>query len=534
MPKSELTGIGGSRLTGLPAPLAGLLRGWASAPASHPLLGDWRQVGYLRGGSEPSPADRVVTNADLGVHAGDSEDVSKPLQTALDDLAVKGGGTLRLGPGRYVLDNPLFIHGSNVVLTGAGKELTTLFFTRPLRDSIHDTFAWSWTGGQVFFVPRERLATLGSISDKDWSPESWGVEGWVSGPVLTAVSPAPRGAQVLLVEDASAISPGEMVLLEVGDPPDHRLLREIAGDVPGAAAYDWATRAAQLYRTWAWPVVVSEVLSPRLVRIEQPLRISLHREASARLVALGPTVHDSGIEALTIENALLPQTVHLEHPGSNGVCFQAAHDCWATDVHVLNADVAFGMTAAKSCTLTGVSAGGRSLHHFTVCRAQSHDNLVQDFELEEFTVPAVPGSYLHGISVEQLSSGNVWRRGTMRTGTFDSHRGMPFENLRTDIVITNKDAVPGGAFTGGPYFGARTVHWGITVTNDQRLCIDVTDQAPRSLTAGIAGLTETGSRLNGAGIDFPGDLESQRLEFGTELGPARDLLDLQRALAPVR
>jgi hypothetical protein len=256
---------------------------------------------------------------------------------------------------------------------------------------------------------------------------------------------------------------------------------------------------------------------------------------TAHLRALGPTVHDSGIEGVTIENALRTQTTHNENPGSNGLCFQAVHDCWATDVHVVNADVAFSMTTAKSCTLSGISAGGRSLHHFTITRAHSHDNLIEDFELEDFTVPAVPGSWLHGINVEVMSSGNVWRRGTMRTGTFDSHRGLPFENLRTNITLVNKDAVPGGAFDAGPLFGARTVHWGIHVCSGETMCIDVTDVAPRSLTAGITGLTHTGSRLRAvpANAYFSGELESERLAFGVDLAESRDLLDLQRSIAPV-
>jgi len=217
------------------------------------------------------------------------------------------------------------------------------------------------------------------------------------------------------------------------------------------------------------------------------------------------------------------------------VCFQAVHDCWATDVHVVNADVAFSMTAAKSCTMSGISAGGRSLHHFTITRAQSHDNLIQDFTLDDFTIPAAPGSYLHGISVEVLSSGNVWRRGTMHTGTFDSHRGLPFENLRTDITLVNKDAVPGGAFDAGPLFGARTVHWGIDVVSGESMCIEVSDVAPRSLTAGITGLAEPGSRLRGVPSNayLPGELGSERVAFGVDLSDARDLLELQRTIAPV-
>jgi hypothetical protein len=313
------------------------------------------------------------------------------------------------------------------------------------------------------------------------------------------------------------------------------MLREMSGDVEGALEYPWET--TQLHgATWTWPVVVTDVLTARTVRLEQPLRTAIYPETPARLRALGPIVHDSGVESLTIENRLRTQTAHNEHPGSNGVCFQAVHDCWATDVHVVNADVAFAMTSAKSCTLSGISAGGRSLHHFTITRCQSHDNLVQDFELEEFNVPAVTGSYLHGINVEQLSSGNVWRRGTMHTGTFDSHRGLPFENLRTDITLVNKDAVPGGAFDAGPLFGARTVHWGITVTSGENLCIDVTDVAPRSLTAGITGLSELGSRLRGVPSNayFEGDLEAERLAFATDLGWARDLLELQRAWLPIQ
>src|SRR5262249_29458892 len=155
-----------------------------------------------------------------------------------------------------------------------------------------------------------------------------------------------------------------------------------------ALTYPWDSTVLDGAR-WTWPVVITEVLDDRRVRLQQPLRITVHPETPARLRALGPTVHDSGVEGVTIENALRVQTIHTENPGSNGVCFQAVHDCWATDVHVVHADVAFSMTAAKSCTLRGISAGGRSLHHFTISRAHSHDNLIEDFELEEFTVPAV-------------------------------------------------------------------------------------------------------------------------------------------------
>ncbi len=155
--------------------------------------------------------------------------------------------------------------------------------------------------------------------------------------------------------------------------------------------------------------------------------------------------------------------------------------------------------------------------------------------LADFDVPVAEGAYLHGICVENMSSGNVWRRGNMHTGTFDNHRGLPFENLRTAITLVNKDGVPGGAFDAGPQCGARSVHWGIEVTTDNHMCMEITDVAPRSLTAGITGLSEPGSMLRGvpSNSHFEGDLHSERMAFGVDLGANADLLDLQRQMLPL-
>ncbi len=514
----------------LPPDLRAIVAAWRASPSTHPIMGDWRRAGYRRGARFPFAPGRTVAASSLGIGPDRPVDVSAELQRALDELGASGGGVLQLDAGRYSLEHPLFVHDSHVVLRGAGKRATTLSFSRPLAESVHDNTFWSWTGGQVFFVARERLARS-MTNGWEWQG---GDEGWLAREMLGSVAPSERGSHVVEVDDTAMLEPGSMVLLEVTDDTDHRMLREMGGDVEGTLTYPWDTTnlaGAQ----WTWPVEIAEVVDERHVRLQQPLRITIHPEMTARLRALGPTVHDSGVERLTIENDLRVQTTHNENPGSNGVCFQAVHDCWASDVHVVNADVAFSMTSAKSCTLRGISAGGRSLHHFTITRTQSHDNVIEDFELEDFDVPAVPGSWLHGINVEVLSSGNVWRRGTLQTGTFDSHRGLPFENLRTNITLVNKDAVPGGAFDAGPLFGARTVHWGIEVLSGATMCIEVSDVAPRSLTAGITGLREPGSRLRNVPSNayFLGELESERLAFGVDLHDARDLLDLQRSLCPI-
>jgi hypothetical protein len=159
-------------------------------------------------------------------------------------------------------------------------------------------------------------------------------------------------------------------------------------------------------------------------------------------------------------------------------------------------------------TLTNVVVGGRSAHHSFACRMQSNDNLVDGFEIEAFTVAVPAGSVHHGLNLEGLSAGNVWRRGRMAEGTFDTHRAMPFENARTDITLVNNGRV-GGSAASGPLFGARIAHWNIRITSGSPYAILVGDVAPRSITLGVQGATGTASGLP---RDFPGDLENANLQ----------------------
>jgi hypothetical protein len=307
----------------------------------------------------------------------------------------------------------------------------------------------------------------------------------------------------------------------------------VAGDVAGTRDYNWPTKAPQLttgsggqyiqYATLQWPVRIEAVLGDRLVRLAQPLRYDLRPSWPSRIRALGPTVHDVGVESLTIRNELRPMTIHNRHPGANGLCFQAVHDCWADDVRVENCDLGFGFTTTKSVTLTDVAVGGRSAHHSFACRMQSHDNLVDGFAIEKFTVPLPDGALHHGLNLEGLSAGNVWRRGTMAEGTFDTHRAMPFENARTDITLTNNGRV-GGSAASGPLFGARIAHWNIRVTAGVPYAIDLADVAPRSITVGLQGLTASGSGLP---RDFQGDLENGTYQLA-ERPKITDLYSAQR------
>ncbi len=98
----------------------------------------------------------------------------------------------------------------------------------------------------------------------------------------------------------------------------------------------------------------------------------------------------------------------------------------------------------------------------------------------------------------------------METGTFDSHRGMPFANVRTDITVNN-DGVHGGDASAGPLFGARFTHWNIRVTNERAGLMRIDGIAPYSATVGISEVREFG-RIDVP--DFTGDLNTRLEAYG--------------------
>lgn len=518
---------------GRPDGSAALLAQWAAAPGSHPVVPDVSRAGYRHGQRPPSP--RVVARVtDFGARPDGVTDSAPAFNAAVRAAGERGGGAVGVPAGTYLLASPVFIQWSGVVLRGAGRRRTVLHFSRSLDDGYrparqsNGNSRWSWTGGQVWFISPERKA----LSEAE---DFAGSENWLLGDVLTTVGAASRGQQTLVVADTTRLRAGDTVVLECQNPPDASLLRHLAGDIPGARTYDWPAKAPQLvtgsggqyiqYSTLQWPVRIDAVLGDRLVRLAQPLRYDLRADWPATLRAIGPTVHDSGVEGLTIRNEPVPMTAHNKHPGSNGVCFQAVHDCWARDVRVENCDLGFGFTTAKSNTVTDVVVGGRSAHHSFACRMQSHDNLVTDFEIEPFTVPVPSGAVHHGLNLEGLSAGNVWRRGRMAEGTFDTHRAMPFENARTDITLVNNGRV-GGSAASGPLFGARIAHWNVRITSGSPYALTIADVAPRSATVGIQGATGTDSELT---PDFPGDLENVVADH--DLRPSvADLYAAQRTL----
>ncbi|MER5503780.1 glycosyl hydrolase family 28-related protein [Streptomyces sp. NPDC002766] len=513
-----------------------LWREFTRAPFTHPQIPYVGRAGCRRGAARLPRRPSVADIRDYGAVPDGVTDCAPAINRAVAAAGKAGGGTVTIPPGTFRIDGLIRIGYDDVVLRGAGSTRTTLHATRSLTELIGvygsryggTKSAWSWAGGLIWLAPEARWNSLvTAIRAQDWPFEGWTGNKRDEWETLTAVEPARQGDWTVTVTDPSRLRPGTLVLLRISDDPAHTLLQHMSGGGPGPASYYWQDKTKLLsYVPYEWPVRVARVRGRR-VTLERPLPLDLRPEWTPRFTTHVRGLTGSGVEGLTLDVVETPQSPHLLDKGYNGVVLQCAYDCWVDDVTVRNVDNGFGLVAASSCTLRRTRVGGRGEHHPYFCREGSHDNLIEDFTVEDRTVPAPDGTQLHGINVEGLSSHNVWSRGDMRMGTFDSHRGLPFANVRTDITVNNNGR-HGGDANAGPLFGARFTHWNIRVTNGRAGLMKLDGLAPYSATVGLDTVTD----FDQTDVpDFTGDLHS-RLELYPTTNTVRpsNLFEAQRNL----
>ncbi|MFJ9892893.1 glycosyl hydrolase family 28-related protein [Streptomyces sp. NPDC091280] len=509
-----------------------LWREFTRTPFTHPQIPYIGDAGARR---RPRPS-RVFDVRRYGAVADGVTDSAPAINRAIAAAGRAGGGTVHIPPGTFRIDDVIRVGHSNVLVRGAGSDRTTLYATKNLTELIGvygsryggDKSSWSWAGGLIWLAPTARWDSLvAAIRAKAWPFEGWTGNKRDEWRQLTTVEPARQGSWTVRVADPSQLRPGALVLLRLSDDPAHTLLQHMAGGGPGPEAYYWDDKTKLLsYVPYEWPVRIARVRGCE-VTLERPLPLDLRPEWNPQLTTHVTELTGSGVEGLTLEAVETPQQPHLLDKGYNGVVLQCAYDCRVEDVTVRHVDNGFGLVAASACTLSGTTVAGRGSHHPYFCREGSHDNLIEDFTIEERTVPAPPNTQLHGINVEGLSSHNVWSRGDMRMGTFDSHRGLPFANVRTDITVNNNGR-HGGDANAGPLFGARFTHWNIRVTNGRAGLMKIDQLAPYSATVGLNTVTEF-DQIDVP--DFTGDLHSRLELYGTtDAVRPRNLYEAQRKL----
>jgi hypothetical protein len=340
----------------------------------------------------------------------------------------------------------------------------------------------------IMFCPQSKNSYLASTNDIGaiWS------DSWTIGAQLTTITGSPlRGSRTITVANAAGLAAGQLIFIRQDNAADLSLLKHYCGDAAWAENYDWSTNNSAGVLppgrpTIDWPVEIAAV-SNTTVTLRQPLRTDLRAAWNPRIRAAGAVIRECGIENLTVQLARDYEYIYAVHhnkePGWNGPWFNNAVNCFVRGVTVLDPDNGLLISAGKNITLTDfrldfTAPNRRAQHHGTVARASTHDCL-----WENFVIATEPR---HGIHIESFSAGNVWSKGALNFGTFDSHKALPYECLRTEIVVNNTGTAGGGS-DDGPRMGARFAHWNIAVAANRNHMIGEAGIMPKGAVVGVRG-----------------------------------------------
>ena len=438
-------------------------------PYTHAQIADCSFAGY-RNGDVTLPNRSVVADVKTFGARGDGiADDTRAIIRAIQHISEKGGGAVFFPPGTYQIDRHIHLYQNGIVLRGAGPDVSILDFRNSLDDTI-GTFIkdtgqsqWAWSGGQLWIGPKDTFDHSGKVAD---SEESMIWEFWRPGYKLARVlKEASKGDDYITVDSVNGISEGSMILLVWENPPDYSLLKHVAGH-KRMRYYNWesANRLTYPYLPlFIWPVRVKAVTG-NVLTLQQPIRLDIQSNWSVKAMEIGGHVKENGIEDLTIQLHAPYSHVHYQNKGWNGIYFNRAYDCWVKNVRISNAENGVIVSSSKNITVTDLLLNGESQHHHSLaCRAMSHDVLFNDFIIDG------PNRVIHGVNVEYMSSGNVWSKGIIKRGTLDSHHGLPFDNIRTELVVSNDaQSMAGSTKAFGPFFGKRMAYWNIRIEGSDR------------------------------------------------------------------
>ncbi len=398
-------------------------------------LPDFSFAGY-RAGERSIPSVKQSLNVrDFGARGDGKTDDTHAFKEAIARCRT---GAIFIPPGRYVISDIISIDKSAVVLRGAGQGATTLYFARSLEDILGAGKVPYW-GGLI------------------------GVSGENRGQQLTAVtSEAMRGQTTLQVASARGLCAGQWVRLRMTNPADNSLGSHLYAD---KGALNDERRRWYAGRIVDWAVRIRSV-QDNTVTLERPLRLDVRRQWRPELWSHGPTVEEVGIEDLTIKFPPVAYRGHYNEAGYFAIQFFGAFNSWVRNLTIVDADIgvvigAGGYNTVANVTLkakarTDATANHETGHYGFGIGGISQDNLVAHCTLQT--------TFVHNLSVGAFANGNVFSAIATRTGRLDHHGGAPYENLFTDIVITEHAGdlfLCGGNRADEPNAGARTTFWNV-------------------------------------------------------------------------
>ena len=380
------------------------------------------------------------------------------------------GGALYLPPGRFKITEMININKS-VILRGAGPSKTTLFFPFSLADVYGNTpdgttgySQWAFRPGFLNFLgsdpigPDTILAHVTKTAFKGQHDVTLG--GWVRGSAPTV------GSWVRLVQSDPNPdeSPRSHAVVGTGTTPNSLIQHLYGGwDVMSHDALPHVY-AGELQGTQHAAQILARVVRVQgtALTLDRGLPFDVRSEWHPEVHMIQASLKDAGVEDLTIEFAEAPYEGHFSEAGYNALYFSAAHDCWVKNIDIVNADYAIGLNGTHFCTLEGINmydSSPRDGGHHGIDISYGADNLVANF--------SVGKEFLHDLSIEWFTHGNVICDGSGVDLNLDHHRGAPFGNLFSNLYLGKgtRPFASSGAYGRGAHAAAHNTYWNLLSEN---------------------------------------------------------------------
>lgn len=473
-----------------------VLQTYLQSPDTHPLIPNCSYAGY-HAGDKPLPLDLpqsgldVISVKDYGAVGDRKHDDTRAILEA-----IKSDYKYIFFPaGDYLITDMIRITRSDKVLFGEGPDQSCLHFEKSLSDVLgpfmltnRDYNRWSNHGGLIWIAPPDIWDAEGNYLYQLGGPEGKDI-GWINKQLVGAVCfSAKRGDNKIIVKQKDPeqqVNQSGLWILNWKETEDYSFSKYLGGHT-AFNEYDWS-EAVNLQKDWEWTVSIDSLFQKHdslYIALSQPIRTDIKPEWKVQLykpVGDIPYIEEVGISNLSLVMKDHREFIHHHDLGYNGIFMQRTFNGWINNVKIHNADNSIVLESTKNVTVSNIRLRGtEKRHHGFYFRYNVHDCLLSGFHVSE--------SGNEALSIAYRSSGNVFRDGTLIHGCFDSHRGMPFDHVRTNIHFVHNDGNAGGGSTAGPRNGARVVHWNISVESAQAKQVYQPLQHSSSILAGIQGI----------------------------------------------
>jgi hypothetical protein len=416
-------------------------------------LMDWSYAGYQAGEAPLPELAPTLSVLDHGAVAGDGEDDTEAFTAAL--AAARAGDVVRVPAGVYELRARITVP-SGVVLQGAGRDATIVEVPVSLTD-VYGNPGLDRGGNSSYSFGRAFIE----------------VKGRDEGAELAEVSAAAaRGDTELAVSSTEGMRVGQWVHVDQTD-VNGELIDRLHGDLQEGGDDNVGDEGMEHYAR-----IVA--LGEGSIELERPLPVDVELAWSPRVRAFEPSVAQVGIEHLTIRFPETPYPGHFKERGYNAIELGGVFHSWVRDVRVVNGDYGVSVTSSHFVTVAGVvidSTNERTGHHALNC-GYGGDNLFIGFDVR------IP--FVHDLTVEWYTTGNVFTQGRGRNLSLDHHRAAPYSTLWTELHAGDGSDLwkSGGAGNRGPHSAAYSTLWNVRADNP--LDFPAGDYGPRLTFVGFA------------------------------------------------